>query len=50
MEYKGLYLLLFNRITDALEAMEELNFGTAKEILRRAHQDAEEEYLKQTEE
>lgn len=45
--YKSLYFQLFNRITDAIAAMEQQNFGTAKEILIHAQQDAEERYLKQ---
>ena len=43
--FKPLYFHLFNRITDALAAMERQNFGTAKEILIRAQQDAEARYL-----
>ena len=49
-DYQKEYHIMFNAATDALEAMEELNFGVAKEILRRAHQEAEEEYLKRTKE
>ncbi len=40
--YKEIYLLLFNAITDALHEMERQNCGTAKDILIRAQQDAEE--------
>ena len=43
--YKDLYYLLFNRITDALEQLQADNYGTAKQILIRAQQDAEEQYL-----
>ena len=32
-EYKKMYLLLFNAITDALEQMEQQNYGTAKDLL-----------------
>ena len=43
--YKNLYFHLFNQITDALEALEEQNFGKVREILIRAQRDAEETYL-----
>ena len=49
VHYKTLYFKLFNAITDALEAMEEENFGQAKQILRQAQIDAEELYLEQAE-
>lgn len=39
------YHLLFNSITDALEAMENLDFGEAKRVLVKAQQEAEEVYL-----
>ena len=45
MNYEKLYHLLFNAITDALEQMESQNFGTAKEILIAAQQQAEEIYM-----
>ncbi len=45
MNYEKLYHLLFNAITDALEQMEKQNFGTAKEILIAAQQQAEEIYM-----
>ena len=37
-EYKKMYLLLFNAITDALEQMEKQNYGSAKETLITAQQ------------
>ena len=43
--YKKMYLILFNAITDALEAIKAQNFGTAADILVRAQHDAEEYYL-----
>ena len=43
--YQNLYFHLFNRITDALPAMEQQDFGTARDILIRAQQSAEEQYL-----
>lgn len=45
MDYEKLYLLLFNAITDALKQMESQNFGTAKETLITAQQEAEELYM-----
>ena len=45
MEYKKLYHLLFNAITDALEQMEKQNYGTAKDVLIAAQQQAEEIYI-----
>ena len=44
-EYKKMYLLLFNTITDALEQMEQQNYGSAKETLIAAQQQAEEIYI-----
>ena len=45
MNYEKLYHLLFNTITDALEQMEQQNYGTAKETLITAQQEAEEIYM-----
>ena len=44
-DYQKLYTLLFNAITDALEAMDRQNFGTAKDLLIHAQQEAEERYI-----
>ena len=44
-DYQKLYALLFNAVTDALEEMEKLNFGRAKERLITAQQAAEEVYI-----
>ena len=44
--YQKLYALLFNAVTDALEEMEKLNFGRAKELLVTAQQTAEEAYIR----
>ena len=44
-EYKKMYLLLFSAITDALEQMEKQNYGTAKDVLIAAQQQAEEIYI-----
>ena len=43
--YQKLYTKMFNAATDALCALEELNIGYAQTLLRRAQQEAEEEYL-----
>ena len=45
MDYEKLYHLLFNAITDASKQMESQNFGTAKETLITAQQEAEELYM-----
>ena len=45
MEYQKAYYLLFNAITDALEALEQQNFGRAKQGLISAQQRAEELFL-----
>ena len=45
MNYEKLYHLLFNALTDALEQMEQQNYGTAKETLITAQQEAEEIYM-----
>ena len=39
------YTLLFNRVTDAIEALEQQNYGTARDILIKAQRDAEELYI-----
>ena len=44
-DYKKMYLHLFNHVSDALEALEQQNFGQAKEILVAAQQQAEDEYV-----
>ncbi len=44
-EYKAMYLLLFNAITDALAELENTNYGKTKDILITAQQQAEEIYL-----
>ena len=43
--YQKLYTKMFNAATDALEALDSLNIGLAKDLLRRAQQEAEEAYL-----
>ena len=39
------YTLLFNRVTDAIKALEQQNYGTAKDMLVKAQQEAEELYI-----
>ena len=41
--YDKMYSLLFNAITDALEQIEQQNFGSAKDLLIAAQQKAEED-------
>ena len=48
-DYKTMYLHLFNCVTDAVNALEAMNFGRAKALLVCAQQEAEERYLKQRE-
>jgi len=43
--YKEMHLQMFNSVTDALWQMEELNFGTAKAILKQAQVDCESLYI-----
>jgi len=49
MEYQKAYYLLFNAITDALAAMEQQNFGQARQLLISAQQQAEEIFLEEEE-
>ena len=45
MDYSKLYFHLFNAVTDALQAMEQQNYGQASSILMSAQQETEEMYL-----
>ena len=45
MDDRELYHLMFNAATDALNAIEEMNFGEARRILITAQQKAEDGYL-----
>lgn len=45
MEYKSIYLHLFNAVTDAIAALQECNYGQARQLLIRAQQEAEEGIL-----
>lgn len=44
-DYQKLYTLMFNAGTDALRALENLDIGQAKEIIREAQRQAEERYI-----
>ena len=48
-DYKKMYLLLFNAITDALIELESQNPGRAALILQKAQADAEEIYIQEEE-
>ena len=48
-DYRKLYTLLFNAVTDAVEELEALNIGAAKERLISAQQQAEEQYIESEE-
>ena len=39
------YTVLFNRVTDAIAALDAQNYGTARELLVRAQQEAEQRYI-----
>ena len=47
--YKQLYLKLLQAANDAITAIEHMNFGTAKELLTKAQQETEEQWLKEAE-
>jgi len=46
-DYQALYFKLFAAIADAVDHMEEENYGLARQTLITAQQEAEEEYLSQ---
>ena len=45
VDYEKMYLLLFNKITDALAELEKRNYGEAVDILQTAQKEAEEIYM-----
>ena len=45
VDYKELYSILFNAITDAIEQLGNENYGTAKELLIAAQQKTEDLYI-----
>ncbi len=49
-DYKTLYIHLFGAVSDALDELEKINFGNAKDILVCAQQESEESYLQMSEE
>ena len=48
--YRKMYTQMFNAATDALEMIEQQNFGRAREILIAAQQVCEEIYMEEEEE
>ena len=48
-DYQKMYTALFNAITDAVENMEQANYGTAKQLLVQAQQQTEELYMNEEE-
>ena len=44
-DYQKMYTTLFNAMTDAIENIEKLNYGTAKELLIQAQQKTEELHI-----
>ena len=44
-DYRKPYLILFNGITDALYAMEQMNFGKARDYLMDAQRNAEDAFI-----
>ena len=48
-EYKQPYLLLFRGVTEALEQLQQQNYGLAAALLKQAQQTAEEAYIAQDE-
>ena len=47
-DYQAMYLHLFNAVADAIESIEQQNYGTAKEQLINAQQETEELYISET--
>ncbi len=47
-DYQAMYLRLFNAVTDAIESIEQQNYGTAKQQLILAQQETEELYISET--
>ncbi len=43
--YKKMYLHLFNAVTDSLEAINQMDYGKAHQMLIRAQEECEEIYL-----
>ena len=49
-DYQKLYTLLFNGITDAIEQIDQKNYGRARDILVDAQIRAEEQFLSEEDE
>ena len=47
--YQKLYTLLFNKITQAIEQLDQNNYGLASDLLIRAQQESEECYISEEE-
>ena len=47
-DYKKLYFKLFAAMADAVEELDQQNYGAARQRLIAAQQEAEEEYLEET--
>ena len=47
--YEKMYFLLFNKVSDALSALGNYNYGEAADILRFAQQETEKIYLEEGE-
>lgn len=45
IDYEKMYFILFNAITDALNEMDNLNFGSASNVLKQAQRVSEEMYI-----
>jgi hypothetical protein len=50
MDYREMYVLLFNSVTDALKSMEQQNFGFSRFTLEEAQRKAEALYIESGEE
>ncbi len=44
-EYKAPYHILFGALEDIIHAIDQQNFGTAKELIIKAQQDAEKAFI-----
>lgn len=49
IDYKGLYLKLFSKLSDVLDALEEQNYGVASKLIRCTLLEAEEDYITESE-
>lgn len=45
MDYKKLYVFLFNKLTDAVKAIDDGDIYAARSIMVKAQQDAEDMYI-----